>query len=68
MLKQILGYIYSYVDFIEPFVLVFAAMLYLIHFFFLDKRTKAPLIAFGTALVAMSLALTVAIIGNRFLM
>lgn len=68
MLKQILALIYSYVDFVEPFVMLLAVILYLVHFFFLDNRTKAPLIAIGTSLIAISLALTLVIIGNRFFM
>ena len=68
MLKQLLGILYVYVDTVEPFVMLLAALLYLIHFFFLDRRTKAPLMTISAALVAISAALTVAVIANRFLM
>lgn len=67
MLKQILGLIYAYVDGIEPFVLLFAVALYLLHFFLYGRFRHSRLPNVAASLVAISLALTLVIVANRFL-
>ena len=42
-LKTALAVIYLYVDGIEPFVLLFAALLYLVHFFLYDRYRHSRL-------------------------
>ena len=66
ILKQMLIGIYAYVDGIEPFVLLFAAILYLVHFFTFPRTRRIYLLG-SVFLIAVSLALSVAIITNRFL-
>lgn len=68
MLKQIFSVLYRYVDVIEPVLLLLAAVLYLVHFFFLDRRTKEPLLAAAFFIIAVSCALTLAIVLNRFVL
>lgn len=68
MLKMILAGIYDYVRYIEPFVLLFAILLYFIHFFKFWRRSKQPLLCVAVFFVAISCALSVAILLNRFMM
>ena len=66
-LKTALAVIYLYVDGIEPFVLLFAALLYLVHFFLYDRYRHSRLPCIAISLIAVSAALTLVIVGNRFL-
>lgn len=68
MLKTILAGIYDYVYYIEPIVLLVAVIFYFVHYFRFWNRTKQPLLCVAAVAVAISCALSVAIIANRFLL
>lgn len=67
MLKQVLGLIHSYISGVEPFVLLFAAGLYVVHFFLYDRFRNSRIPNVAVSLIAVSAALTIVIVANRFL-
>ncbi len=67
MLKGILGIIFTFVNYIEPIVLFAAALIYIVHFFLYDRFPNSRIPRISVSLLAISAALTVVIVANRFL-